>query len=162
MFWFVYWLLNIVCDLYFVSGITMPSVLALFPVIASKSPCIKSCPSRPLWVYPLSWWQRKRDGERVPRQNPLAFCFPSALSYPYNVAVSGNKDAVDSGCVIHSGLWGVTSREGAVKSVVRIHPLALKYAGACSRHRNITSGASPPVISNIWNSILFRISIFGF
>ena len=39
------------------------------------------------------------------------------------------KDAVDSGCRIHCGLWGVKSREGAAKSVVRIHPLALKHAG---------------------------------
>jgi hypothetical protein len=46
------------------------------------------------------------------------------------------KDAVDSGCRIHCGLWGVKSREGAAKSVVRIHPLALKHADACSRHEN--------------------------
>jgi len=47
------------------------------------------------------------------------------------------KDAVDSGCRTHGGPWGVRSRDGAVRYVVRIHPLALKHAGACSRHRNI-------------------------
>ncbi len=34
---------------------------------------------------------------------------------------------------------GCKVREGAVKSVVRIHPLALKHACACSRHRNTWS-----------------------
>ena len=49
------------------------------------------------------------------------------------------KDAVDSGCRTHGGPWGVRSRDGAVRYVVRIHPLALKHAGAFKRHRNTQS-----------------------
>ena len=97
----------------------------------------------------------KDDKTPLPSASPLFYHTLTTWRSPV-------KDAVDSGCRIHWGLWGVKSREGAVKSVVRIHPLALKHAGACSRHENNTSGASPPSILSIGNSILFRISVLGF
>jgi hypothetical protein len=82
----------------------MPSITAmllLFHILFAPKPPIIDLSLSPLVG------ESRREGDT--RQNSLAHYLLHPLSYPYNVAVSGNKDAVDSGCVIHSGLWGVRS-----------------------------------------------------